>query len=267
MSDLTFMEKASFEKLFEMKSGYVLDFTDHTFQMFVGEVTGEDILDEKYNIRSGSKANRLRAFWNEEPNHIIGKLLQRLLEYYYEKSKDGIFDYSLNEGTYKKCAKIAERLLNDLPVTAIEAFIKETDDRDFNLAAKSILESIEKHEPEVALDRLHTFLTKYIRRLCIEHSIECGKDEPLNSIFAKYVGYLKQESRFETRTTLTILKSAIKILEDFNDVRNNKSLAHDNPLLNYEESILIFNNIANTIRFIDYVEGVSPKPSDPAIFR
>ena len=51
-----------------------------------------------------------------------------------------------------------------------------------------------------------------------------------------------------------ILKSSISVLEAFNDVRNNKSLAHDNPILNYEESLLIFNHVAASIRFIKALE-------------
>ena len=31
-------------------------------------------------------------------------------------------------------------------------------------------------------------------------------------------------------------------------------MAHDNPILNYDESILIFNNISNAIRFIESLE-------------
>jgi hypothetical protein len=51
-----------------------------------------------------------------------------------------------------------------------------------------------------------------------------------------------------------ILKSSISVLESFNDVRNNKSLAHDNPILNYEESLLIFNHVAASVRFIKALE-------------
>ena len=69
---LTFIEKNKFEKLFGMKSGYVLDFSDRTFQEFVGDSVGIDIYEEKYNYGSGSKANRLRGFWNVESNYNIG---------------------------------------------------------------------------------------------------------------------------------------------------------------------------------------------------
>lgn len=51
-----------------------------------------------------------------------------------------------------------------------------------------------------------------------------------------------------------ILRSSISVLEAFNDVRNNKSLAHDNPILNHEESLLIFNHVAASIRFIKSLE-------------
>lgn len=51
-----------------------------------------------------------------------------------------------------------------------------------------------------------------------------------------------------------ILRFSINIIEAFNDIRNNRSFAHDNRLLNYHESILIFNNISSSIKFIDVIE-------------
>jgi len=47
-----------------------------------------------------------------------------------------------------------------------------------------------------------------------------------------------------------ILKSSIAVLEYFNDVRNNMSLAHANPVLNRAESLLIFNHVTSLITFI-----------------
>lgn len=60
-----------------------------------------------------------------------------------------------------------------------------------------------------------------------------------------------------------ILRFSINIIDAFNDVRNNKSFAHDNPILNYHESILIFNNISNTIKFIETIETKILKSKDP----
>lgn len=81
MSDLTFNEKRKLEQFLGMKSGYVLNFSDRTFSEFVLDTTGRDIFDEKYNYASGSKANRLRAFWQKEDNATVGKLLTELITY------------------------------------------------------------------------------------------------------------------------------------------------------------------------------------------
>ena len=43
MSDLSFTEKARLEKLFGMSSGYVLDFSNRTFQEFVADSVQRDI--------------------------------------------------------------------------------------------------------------------------------------------------------------------------------------------------------------------------------
>jgi hypothetical protein len=44
----------------------------------------------------------------------------------------------------------------------LEALKPNSDAKDFELLSKSIKESIEKNEPEAALDRLHTFVIKYV---------------------------------------------------------------------------------------------------------
>lgn len=76
MADLTYIERASIESFLGMKNGYVMDFTDRTFQEFVVEATGLDINCEKYFYSSNSKANRLRAFIKVESNYVFGRLLQ-----------------------------------------------------------------------------------------------------------------------------------------------------------------------------------------------
>ncbi|HEV2697155.1 MAG TPA: hypothetical protein VGU90_04115, partial [Terriglobales bacterium] len=81
MSNLTFIEKRKLEQHLGMESGYVLDFSNRTFAAFVLESTGRNIYDPRYNQGSGSKANRLRAFWQKEENPIVGKLMNDMLDY------------------------------------------------------------------------------------------------------------------------------------------------------------------------------------------
>jgi hypothetical protein len=82
MSNLTSIEKIKLEKLFEMGGGYVLNFTNRTFQEFIMENCGINIFDARYDYGSGSKANRLRGFWIKESNQIVGNLLSGLLDYW-----------------------------------------------------------------------------------------------------------------------------------------------------------------------------------------
>ena len=81
MSALNTNEKQALEKLFQMGSGYVLNFTDRTFGEFFRDDMGVSIFDEKYNYASGSKANRLRGFWQAGEDALVSKSIEALLEY------------------------------------------------------------------------------------------------------------------------------------------------------------------------------------------
>jgi len=110
MSELKTLERMKFEKLFGMGSGYVLDFSNITFQEFVLENVNIDIFDDKYNLRSGSKANRLRAFWNEESNSLVAALNLSLLEYWKTKKQMNDEPISPNEQQlFSECMKIVNR--------------------------------------------------------------------------------------------------------------------------------------------------------------
>lgn len=257
MADLTSIEKLRLEKFFGMGSGYVLDFSNRTFDEFILENTRINIYSDKYSYGSGSKANRLRAFWDKESNYLNGKLISAMLEYWITQNELHSREATEKDlSAHEECFKIAERLKQDAPIDNIEILQGGTEDKDFNLLAKAIKETIEKNEPETALDRLHTFVFKYIRQLCEKHQISVVKDDPLHSIFGKYIKHLTSNNLIESMMAERILKSSISVLEAFNDVRNNKSFAHDNKILNYRESLLIFNSITNTIKFIESIEEI-----------
>lgn len=114
MSDLSSIERLKFETLFDMESGYVLDFSNNTFSMFTIENVGIDIFESKYEYGSSSKANRLRKFWLEESNEVVGKLLSALLDYWLMKKQTSEVELSSKEKTlYDECQKIVNRLNQD----------------------------------------------------------------------------------------------------------------------------------------------------------
>ena len=80
MSSLTHIEKQKLEQELGMEGGYVLKFNNRTFSQFFKEVIGIDIYDDKYNYSSGSKANRMRTFWESGSDVQIISLLNGLLD-------------------------------------------------------------------------------------------------------------------------------------------------------------------------------------------
>lgn len=259
MADLTFLEKRHFERLFGMSSGYVLDFSDRTFDEFVIDSIGRHISEDHYKNAGTSKANRIRAFWMLDANHIVGKLMKDMVR--YAASTAGGADPALVE----ECDRIANRLLQSSSVPEIDAITPNAPGRTFDALAKSVRDSIENNEPENGLDRLHTFVVKYVRALCLKHGIEVDRNKALHSMFGEYVKHLKTEKKLSSKMSETILKSSISLLDAFNDVRNNRSFAHDNEILSYSEGLLIFNNITAVIRFIESIEtSLDEQADEPA---
>lgn len=249
MSDLTVIEKRKLERALGMSSGYVLNFSNRTFSEFFLDSVGINIYDNKYNYDSGSKANRMRAFWDKESNYLVGKVLELIFEE-WDEFKD---NYSPPEAP-EDCLKIVKRLKESAPVQDIEDIVVNFDDRSLESLVRSVRECIDKNEPETGLDRLHTYLVKYLRALCTKRGIEANRKKPLHSIFGEYIKAIKNEGLIESDMTERILKLSISVIEAFNRVRNNKSFAHDNPLLNYDESLLIFIYVTSLIRFINTIE-------------
>lgn len=116
MSDLSGIEKLKLEKLFGMESGYVMSFSNRTFEEFFLENASINIFQSKYDYASGSKANRLRALWLKENNNLIGKLMVKLLEYWKLQKELNNQVITLEEKSlYDQCLQISERLLQNSP--------------------------------------------------------------------------------------------------------------------------------------------------------
>ncbi len=247
MSDLTSHERRKLEKLFGMSSGYVLDFSNRTFSEFFEEYLGKDIYHAKYDTHGTSKANHLRSFCDQEPNAVVAKCIYELIEHARHEGLSAIQDQAL----VAECLAIHARLTQDKPVADIEAIRADADDdRDFELVARAAAECIEKNQPELGLDRLHTFMVKFVRKLCEERGLAADRNVPLNGLFAAYVKKLQGDGHLGSQMAEQILRSSIGNLEQFNHVRNKHSLAHDNPVLTYDEALLIFNHVASTVRFV-----------------
>lgn len=81
MANLSTVEKQVLEKLFQMGSGYVLNFSDRTMAEFFADDVGINIYDQKYKYASGSKANYIRGFWQIANDSLVGTSIDKLIDY------------------------------------------------------------------------------------------------------------------------------------------------------------------------------------------
>lgn len=80
MNSLTHIDKQKLERELRMNSGYVLNFSDRTFEEFFKEVVGVSIYAPCYSFGSGSKANRMRAFWKTATDGQLRACFQGILD-------------------------------------------------------------------------------------------------------------------------------------------------------------------------------------------
>ncbi|MDD4504913.1 MAG: hypothetical protein PHE60_00895 [Sulfurospirillaceae bacterium] len=110
MAGLRSIEKKYFEDLFSMQTGYVLpdSLTNSAFSELFRDCINIDIYQNKYSFNGDSKAKRLRAFWEIEPDNVVAKVLDELLEVWkFEQNKKS---KAVETSTYIQCKNIIDRL-------------------------------------------------------------------------------------------------------------------------------------------------------------
>lgn len=110
MSDLTTKERRKLETYFEMGGGYLLDFSNNTLAQFVAESVDIELYSDKYEVGSGSKANRMRAIWDLEDNQLVGKLIKDIIEDDDDKKLLYPHHKGRNQELKSHCLEIAARL-------------------------------------------------------------------------------------------------------------------------------------------------------------
>lgn len=125
MSTLTEIDKRYFEKVLEMQGGYIPGFSDATFQEFFKRY-GVEIHSQKYQTYGTSKAKKMRAFWEQEPDDLVGRVLEEMLGVYEAdcilNSKEA--DALAVEACRKVVARLTGKPLATKTMTAEEAFLQ-----------------------------------------------------------------------------------------------------------------------------------------------
>ena len=242
-----------------MGGGYVLGFSDRTFGEFFLDDFGIDIWEDKYSYATGSKANRMRAFWRLESDYLVGQVLGAIFDDWEEFG-----GLDADNALVEECRKVVQRLRESAPPPDLAMIVPIGGDASLDTLARSVRESIERNEPEAGLDRLHTFVVKYFRTLCERRGIETPRSKPLHSLVGEYVKAVQSAGEIESEMTVRILKSSISVMDSFNSVRNDRSLAHDNEMLSRDEAMLIVSYVTSLVRFVQAIEARSAAASSSA---
>lgn len=80
------------ERVLGMGSGYVLDFSDRTFDEFIGHEIGVDATAPRFSVDGGSKAKRLRRILPSLQAGQQAKLLRAFMKYRDSPAREGRVD-------------------------------------------------------------------------------------------------------------------------------------------------------------------------------
>lgn len=248
-SDMRFLETA-----LEMQSGYCLDFSDRTFANFFADILNVNIDEQRYHTSGSSKGRRMRLFLKSEPDHRVARLLRALWEYRADMTKAGLTspDQSGMEPRFNAVVDRLERSGAHLSTDAIDRFAP---DETLEELVASIRRDVEAGSPGTALDHLHTYCMKKLTYLLAELDPAAKPAATLNARFGQYLSASRRSAKTHHPISFKIMTGAIETFELFNSVRNDRSLAHDNVLIERAEARFIFEAIVNVLRFIKATEG------------
>ncbi|HEX2552742.1 MAG TPA: abortive infection family protein [Microvirga sp.] len=242
-----------FDDAFGMHQGYVLNFSDRTMAEFFEDEFSIEIYQEKYRYNGSSKAKHLRAFIEAEDAYTVAKVARALWQ--HQESLPHYSKPSVEADELKtRFFDLIARIEGSGAVPRTDAFYKFRRDETLEELIAAIERDIAANKPAAALDRLHTYCMKKFAHLLVERGIPCDRNDPLQSRVGKYVKALEAERELR-EITRRIIKSAISVFDQFNDVRNNRSLAHDNDLIDKAEARFIFDAVSAFLRFVKSIEA------------
>ncbi len=265
MATLTAMDKVKCEKLFSMEGGYVSDFSNETFGNFVAESINIDVYDYSSSYADHvSKAKKLRHLWSKENDNKVGKLILDLCEH----EEAALYKYSTLNDENKSLLQDVRLIASKLKGEEIDISFPSVKEETFESLMKDIKDALTRNAPEFVLDRLHTFAMKMLRQICVDNKIVVvdpkGNSLPLHSLAGMLGKYYASNSLLESEFSIVSIKHSISLFDKYNDIRNNKSYAHDNSILDKLEAEYIVRIMAATVSFIHNIEQSTKKPIEPS---
>ena len=112
MANLSRRDISSLEKYLQMDCGHLLDFSHRTLADFFDDYN-IDINEGKYQVGTGSKANKMRGFWQSSDEITVGAVLLGMIDYNDEKQMS-CYTNSNYDDLRARCFGIAKKLQTGL---------------------------------------------------------------------------------------------------------------------------------------------------------
>lgn len=267
MKYISYIEKQVLYRLFGISDGYIFTYwasrgmhNKTKTKELILESCGINIYeDERYKRLSQQKC--FEKIWEEECPQTVSKLLSTLCDYFcFLMGSDYWTDEDCSD--YQQVKMIIDRIEKEYDVKLPDNSFVDS----LTLILDDIESNLQRGKPEMVLDRLHTFATEYFRDICRRHNISIADDKgekyPLHSLVGMLKKWYENNHFFESDFCATAIGSSISIFEKFNAVRNEKSAAHPNTILNKIEAEYVVKIIADTLMFVDKIENAKKPTND-----
>lgn len=246
-----------FDEIFHSGGGWVLDFTDRTMSEWFDETFDLNIFQERFQIEGDSKGKTLRGFVEVAEPKLVAKVLRALWAYRCTLpdyiNEDDEREAELKAWITQFTGELEE--LSDIKLD--DAFRDFSNDVSLPKLRASIANDLLSGNPDVAIDRLHTYCVKRFRHLLSGLGQEFGPATALHSLFGAY-GKAIKEGGLVSEYALPVLRVQHRLFESLNAARNERSFAHDTSLLDVSEAQYIVDSVIASLSFIERIEATRP---------
>ncbi|QIL45841.1 abortive infection family protein [Vagococcus coleopterorum] len=254
---MDYLEKKLIKSFFN-NGGYVLDFTNSTFDEFTEYYIGRSIRRE-YGL---SKGKTLEKFVDMELETDGIKLLIKFFEHYemMNKNSDDITQYMLDYAPRVKLILDKELALlkeKDKHVFFESEFVKNVDSDYIKKQSQLIIDAI-KDAPSDAIGKSKELLETCFKYILDDLEIAYSKDETVLTLRKKVFKELNLDSKDNlsaksSRDVQQVLSGLTQIIQGINGLRNEKGSGHGKEK-NFEElppryAMLVVNSMVAIVNF------------------
>jgi hypothetical protein len=157
------------DEVLGMTQGYVLDFSDKTFNDFVRRTFGIDVTAPTYTVGGTSKAKRMRAFLRAL---VPGAQAEVLRKFWAHRQRSSAAFPTLEPRVESAFFEMVAQLEGGNQPIDLGVVEKFNDDETLSELVDAIEREIQANSPHAALDRLHTYTMKKFAELLKADGIE-----------------------------------------------------------------------------------------------